>query len=108
MRQSPVSDRRLLTLVRMLPAVTVQNTLMACEDRNIAVCILYYTQDERDEVLSHVHGRKANRIRDEYVFLKSRNVKAGDHRRITDHIIHRLAGGRTVLPISSYRKPGSG
>lgn len=67
-------QHQLLELVRNLPRVQVQNRLMACTDRDVALALVGLTDVERESVLATVSVRKAARIREEVALQERRRV----------------------------------
>jgi len=98
-------QKRLIELVRALPAVQVQNRLMACTDRDIALSLAGTTSEEEASVLVHLARRKADRVREELALEERRRV---DEKHIVyslDLLIASLLGDRVMTGRRSYVRP---
>ncbi len=94
-----------MELVRTLPAVQVQNRLMASADRDIALALAGMADEEEAAVLSHLAPRKADRVREELALEERRRV---DEKHIVyslDLLIASLIGDRALTGRRSYVRP---
>lgn len=96
MRRRAELQQRLLTLVSSLPAVQVQNRLMAGTDRELALCLFGMTGDDQERVLATISRQKADRVRDELSLLRTRRVEEKHHERSLAAVIASLSGDRVV------------
>lgn len=98
-------QRRLLSLVRQSPRVQVQNRLMACTDRDVALSLTGMSEEEADAILSCVSSRKAERVREERRLADRRHL---DEKHIVFSInvlIASLQSDRAVAGRRSYLRP---
>lgn len=87
-------QRTILSLVSNLPSVQVQNRLMSCTDRDIALALGGLSDEEIGQVLSHVSQSKARRIMEE--------IRLGNHRHADqNHVV--LAARLIVQSLQSER-----
>lgn len=94
-----------MELVRTLPAVQVQNRLMASTDRDIALALAGMADEDEAAVLAHLAPRKADRVREELALEERRRV---DEKHIVyslDLLIASLVGDRALTGRRSYVRP---
>jgi hypothetical protein len=104
MRPTETPDRRLLKLLRSMPASEVQNRLMRITDREIAVSLLYLVQDERRYVLSFLGGAKRRRVEEEVEYTDRMRIRYPQYRIMIENVIAQL-GGSGGGPLRSYLRP---
>jgi hypothetical protein len=97
-------DRRLLKLLRLMPASDVQNRLMRITDREIAVSLLYLVQEERAFVLSFLGGAKRRRVEEEIEYTDRMRIRYPQYRVMIESVISQL-GGSGGGPVRSYLRP---
>lgn len=97
-------DRRLLKLLRSLPASDVQNRLMRITDREIAVALLYLVDEERNYVLSFLGGAKKRRVEEEIEYTDRMRIRYPQYRIMIESVIEQL-GGTGGGPVRSYLRP---
>jgi hypothetical protein len=95
----------ILTLVDELPAVHVQNRLMSCTDRDIALALSGLTDDEIDRVLHHVSQSKARRVVEEIRLKHHRHLDRKNLDLITLRIVHSLRSERSVTGDRGFLRP---
>ena len=97
-------DRRLLKLIRSLPASDAQNRLMRISDRELAVSLLYLVSDERSYVLSFIGGAKRRRVEEEIEYTERLRIRYPQYRAMIESVIEQL-GGSGRGPLRSYLRP---
>jgi len=98
-------QQSLIELTKSLPDVQVQNRLMACTDRDLALAFSGMASDELDAVLNRVAPGKANRVREEIRIQKGRHVESRYSVSALKTIIRSLESNRTVAGQRSYFRP---
>jgi Mg/Co/Ni transporter MgtE len=98
-------QHRLRQLVAKLPAVQVQNRLMACTDRDIALALMGMTPAEAQSIVSHVSSRKASRVLEELALEERRRVEERHVIHALNVVITSLAGERSIAGPRSYVRP---
>lgn len=105
MMERRARQKRLIELVRSLPAVQVQNRLMASTDRDIALALAGMADEEEATVLAHLAPRKADRVREELALEERRRVDEKHIVSSLDVLIASLLGDRTMTGRRSYVRP---
>ena len=98
-------QKAILSLVSELPSVQVQNRLMSCTDRDIALALAGLTDDEIGAVLTHISQSKARRVMEE--------IRVGYHRHVdqkhlvltTRLIVQSLQSERSLSGTKGYIRP---
>jgi hypothetical protein len=100
-----VLQHRLADLARELPSVQVQNRLMACTDRDVALALVGMTEEDAESVLRHLSPRKAGRIREERALEERRRVDEKHVIFSLNLLIASLEGERALPGRRSYVRP---
>lgn len=98
-------QQSLLKLVASLPAVQVQNRLMACTDRDLALALRGLPTEESEDLLKMISPSKADRVREE--------IRLQERRRVEDRyivvalrsIVLSLESNKYVAGQRSYLRP---
>ena len=98
-------QHQLLEAIAELPAVQVQNRLMACTDRDVALAMVGLTDEEADSIVSRVSPRKAARVRDEHRLEERRHVDEKHIIYALNVLINSLRGDRPMAGRRSYVRP---
>lgn len=98
-------QRSLLELSHSLPEVQVQNRLMGCTDRDLALALDGMSDDEIEELLSRIAGSKAARVREEVRLEASRHVESRYSVAALQTVIRSLESNRSVRGQRSYFRP---
>lgn len=98
-------QKELLTLLETLPAVQVQNRLMACTDRDVALSLLGVPPDRLQTVLQSVSARKASRVLAEIALEERRRVEDRCLALSLQTVITSLSGDRPAPGTRSYVRP---
>jgi len=97
-------QERLVGLASSLPAVQVQNRLMATTDRDLALSLSGMDSSDERRVLAHLSPTKADRVRQELAINERRRVAE-------EHVVHALTvlidslEGRRTQARRSYVRP---
>ena len=100
-----VLQQSLLRLVAKLPPVQVQNRLMACTDRDIALAFVGLDLEDSERLLALVSPSKADRVREEIQMQEARHVESRYTVAALSTIIRSLQSTRTVASQRSYLRP---
>ncbi len=95
--------RTILDLLRVLPAVDCQNRLMSVSDRDLSMALIYASDGECDQVLSHIGGGKAHRVRLEIARCRRSRTQRLHHETAVAVVVKTLQGARVTTPKSYYR-----
>lgn len=98
-------QHRLRRLAGKLPAVQVQNRLMACTDRDIALALMGMTAAEVQSIVGHVSPRKASRVLEELALEERRRVEEKHVIHALGVVITSLSGERSIAGPRSYVRP---
>lgn len=101
------SRQRLLQLVRALPPLHLQNALMRCSDRDLALAVRHMTTDERQLVLAPLAGAKRARVLSEPAILAGVRVTDRHCAAATETVISALLNGhgKPSATTGSYLRP---
>jgi hypothetical protein len=94
-----------LALVETLPAVTVQNRLMACSDRDLALSLLGADPAVVSSVLATVSHRKASRVLAELALEERRRIQDRYVVMSLSTVLRSLSGKRAAPATRSYLRP---
>lgn len=61
--------------IRRIPKVEAQNALMRVPDRELSMCLLFLTPEEREVVYTVLSPSKADRVADELTYQEHLQVK---------------------------------
>jgi len=100
-------QHNLLVLIETLPAVQVQNRLMSCTDRDLALAFTGMSEEAVDRILQSIAASKSGRVRDEIRLQKTRHVESRYSIAALRTIIASLESNRTVAGQRSYFRPRS-
>lgn len=98
-------QHRLLELLEKLPAVHVQNRLMASGDRDVALALAGMSDEDADRVLRFLSLPKASRVREERALEERRHVEEKHIAASLSVLIASLEGRRAVPGRRSYVRP---
>ena len=101
----PAPDAHLLTLLHTLPPLLLQNTLMACTDRDLAMAMLRFSSVERELLLGRLAPAKRDRVREELTLQRRVRVSDAHYQASLDAVIRRLSSQRGQEPVRSYLRP---
>lgn len=102
MRESP--DKRLIKIIQTLPQADAQNRLMRVSDRNLAICMLYMEEIERNLLLNRLGRTKRDRVRQEIGYVQHLRIRYPQYRSVIEQVIISLSAGKNIGP-SSYIRP---
>ncbi len=98
-------DRRLFNLIVKTDRLEVQRKLSAARDRDIAVCLSFFSDFERKMVFSFLSDAKATRIRQ--AMERGAGISYADYRKIIEGLINYLKPeGKTGSTAESWYRPG--
>lgn len=98
-------EQKILDLVRVLPAVDVQNRLMTVTDGDFAVAMLYMKDHERERLLGFVSTEKARRVREELRRNEHVRILYTQYEISAGTVIRILSGSRGVQATKRYFRP---
>ena len=101
MNETP--DKRLVKLLRGLTPAESQNRLMRITDRNLAICMLYMEDVERNLLLGRLGKMKRDRVVQELAYVKHLRLRYPQYRSVIEQVIISLAGGKDIGPRSYIR-----
>lgn len=102
MNESP--DKRLIKILKGLPPAEAQNRLMRITDRNLAICMLYMEDMERNVLLGRLGKMKRDRVQQEHGYVKHLRLRYPQYRSVIEQVIISLVGGKDIGP-RSYIRP---
>ncbi len=85
-------DKVLADLLHKGTHANIQNILMRISDREIAICMLYFSEMDETFLLSFLPTVKQDRIKQEQGYLKRLNIRYPQYRTVIDDVILRLQG----------------
>ena len=100
-----ILQQSLLRLVAKLPAVQVQNRLMACTDRDFALALTGLESEDSERLLAFVSSSKADRVREEIRLQQARHAESKLAVIALSTIIRSLESNRAVTSQRSYLRP---
>lgn len=95
----------LARIVKKLPPVIVQNRLMATSDRDVALALLYFSDEEREPVLSAVSKAKKRRIQEEIVLQERLRISRKHYELAVSRLIAALQQNTAQQSQRSYIRP---
>ena len=107
-RYRPTShwNERIVSLIRTLPRVQVQNALMRRSDREIGVAMMQMTDEDREFALAFLPQAKADRVRDEVAYQRRLKITLEQYERVAQIVVNALTGvGGTGKTSTSYVRP---
>ena len=102
MKESP--DKRLIKIIQALSLADAQNRLMRVSDRNLAICMLYMEEVERNFLLNRLGRIKRDRVRQEIGYVQHLRIRYPLYRSVIEQVIISVAAGKNMGP-SSYIRP---
>ncbi len=78
---------------------------MRISDREIAISLTYFSDEERSNLLEILSSVKRNRVLEELVLLKHLNISYMQYRTMIDHLIISLSSNINSTSIKNYLKP---
>lgn len=102
MNEAP--DKRLVKILQGLTPAEAQNRLMRITDRNLAICMLYMEEFERNLLLHRLGKMKRDRVAQEVTYVRHLRLRYPQYRSVIEQVIISLAGGRDMGP-RSYIRP---
>ena len=97
--------KELCELVANLPSTQVQNRLMACPDRQLAIALLDMESDRVESIIARVAESKARRVREELSLAAVRGLDVRDRQRVLNQLVSALRSDRQVEAKRSYLRP---
>ncbi|MDA3941419.1 MAG: hypothetical protein PF693_19290 [Spirochaetia bacterium] len=85
-------DRVFSNLLHAGKHADMQNILMRVSDRELAICMLYLSDQDEIFLLSFLPPVKQNRIKQEQGYLERLNIRYPQYRTVIDDVILRLQG----------------
>lgn len=98
-------QRTLTSLIESLPPAQVQNRIMACNDRDVALSLSRMDQETIEKILGMIARSKADRIREEIRLQESRHVEHQHIAAALRTIVQSLERNRSVAGQRSYLRP---
>jgi hypothetical protein len=98
-------QKTLLELAANRPEHQVQNRLMACPDRQLAIALLGMDPDEVDSIVSRIAPVKAKRVREELSLAAVRGLDMPTRMRILKRLVDSLREDQQVRGERSYLRP---
>jgi len=98
-------NNTLMKLIRTLPRIDVQNTLMTSSDRELALSFLYMDEAERGCVLSLLSAEKRRRVREELTLQERLSITRVQYKRTIESLIITLKLLRRGGDFKSYLRP---
>ena len=92
-------------LLAKLPKVVVQNRLMATSDRDIALALLYFSNTDREAVLSAVSRAKRARVEDEILLQKRLRISRKHYEMAVAGLIRALEQNSAQSSSRGYLRP---
>ncbi|NBC29522.1 MAG: hypothetical protein GVY29_05965 [Spirochaetes bacterium] len=95
----------LARVLKKLPPVVVQNRLMATSDRDVALSLLYFNDEEREPILSAVSTAKKRRIQEEIVLQERLRISRKHYETAVSQLIAALQQNTPRQSQRSYIRP---
>ncbi len=95
----------LLTLLRSLPPVHLQNNLMGCTDRDLAMCAVLLEPPDEALLLGPLSPRKRLRVQEEEALIERRRIPPEHFQSSVSLVERRLRSGRPAGSVRSYVRP---
>lgn len=102
MKESP--DTQLIQILKSLSAAEAQNRLMRITDRNLAICMLYMDDPDRNIVLDRLGKMKRERIKQELAYVQHLRLRYPQYKSVIEKVIVSIVAGKDVAP-QSYIRP---
>ena len=97
-------DQALAELLHKGSFANIQNILMRVSDRELSICMLYFSDRDKIFLMSFLPDVKKDRIKQEQGYLKRLNIRYPQYRTVIDDVILRLQG-MSGGGIRSYVRP---
>ncbi len=96
---------KLLSILRSLSPVDVQNRLMIISDRELALGLMYMTDKDRNYIFSFLSKAKADRVNEEIIRQQHQHITYKQYEVSIANLLQTLVspGKRTAL--KSYLRP---
>jgi flagellar motor switch protein FliG len=101
-------QKQLIQLVETRPATQIQNRLMACPDRRLAIALLGMDEDAIDRIISVVSETKARRVREELSMQAVRGLDPRIRLETLRDVVAALRSDSAVQDRRSYLRPRHG
>ena len=98
-------NNTLVKLIRTLPSIDVQNTLMTLSDRELALAFLYVDETERGYALSLLSPEKRRRVREELILQERLSITPVQYKKTIESVIIKLKLLRRGGSFKSYLRP---
>jgi hypothetical protein len=102
-RRNTAPHRKIVDLLRILPAVDAQNRLLRLGDKELAISIMYMSEGEQNTVLSLVGAEKSRRVADELQRQTRSRVAKPYYEAAVRTVVRTLEGASIDAPRSYYR-----
>lgn len=99
----PAPHRRVLDLIRAIPAVDVQNRLLKIGDKDLATSLLYMAEGEQTTVMQLLGHAKGNRVTEELKRQNRSRIGYEHYEQAVRIVIRALEGERVEGPRTYYR-----
>ncbi|TVR90507.1 MAG: hypothetical protein EA428_08350 [Spirochaetaceae bacterium] len=99
------STNTLLNLLRSLPPVHLQNNLMGCTDRDLAMCAVLLESRDEALLLAPLSPRKRLRVQEEAALIARRRIPPEHFQGSLELVERRLRSGRPAGSVRSYLRP---
>ena len=103
----PAPHRKIVELLKAIPAVDAQNRLLRLGDKEIAMSLLYMAENEQKTVISLLGESKGRRVWDELERQIRSHVAAPYYEAAVRTVIRTLEGATVDAPKSYYRPTAS-
>ncbi len=102
-RAKTAPHRKIVELLRIIPAVDAQNRLLRLGDKELAMSLLYMAEREQNTVISLLGESKGRRVRDELERQSRSRVAAPYYEAAVRTVVRTLEGAVVDAPKSYYR-----
>lgn len=99
----PAPHRRVLDLMRAIPAVDTQNRLLRIGDKELATSMIYMADHERESIFVVLGRTKGARVRQELERQQRSRIVYDHYETAVRVVIRALEGARATAPRSYYR-----
>ena len=96
---------RLLILLRTLPDLQLQNSLMACTDRDLAMVMRRFAQEERAMLMRHLAPAKRKRVVEELELQRRVRISDEHYTASLEAVLQRISLRRPQKSVRSYLRP---
>ncbi|MBN1799601.1 MAG: hypothetical protein JW822_13580 [Spirochaetales bacterium] len=98
-------NNTLVKLIKTLPRIDVQNSLMTLSDRELSLAFLYMDENDRAYALSLLSKEKRRRVGEELILQERLSITQEQYRKTTESVIIKLRLLRRGGGFTSYLRP---